>query len=159
MNLQTHLITDDSLLFLGTLHTIQINQSNNNKNFYCFKDNSLILSIKVNAKKSLYLDRVLKIETKNYIDSILPHWIAKTDLQPTSYSIRKMKKWGSCNKKKHLQFNSYLVCLPPALIDYIVCHELAHIRHFDHSKKFHQLLATFLPNVKKMEKDLKMFVR
>jgi predicted metal-dependent hydrolase len=159
MSQQFHLVSEDSLFLLGVQYAIKLEQTKNNKQSYSFENKKLILTLKDETKKSLFLDQVLKMETNHYLRSILPYWIKQTGLIPKSHTVRKMKIWGSCTRKGNLQFNSYLVCLPPALIEYIVCHELVHLQQFDHSKKFYQLLANFLPNVKKLEKDLKMFVR
>ena len=54
--------------------------------------------------------------------------------------ISARKKWGSCSNAKNLKFNFRLICLPKNLIDYVICHELCHIKQMNHSKEFWQLL-------------------
>jgi hypothetical protein len=156
---QNHLISENSIYFFGNLLDIKIEQIRQGKQNYLIEKSAVILYLKNPSKKDTYLDQILKVATYEYINSILPVWINKTGLSPTCFTVRKMKKWGACTKGGKIIFSSYLICLPPVLIDYIVCHELVHLLHFDHSKKFHLAVADFLPDVKKLEKELKMFVR
>jgi predicted metal-dependent hydrolase len=72
-------------------------------------------------------------------------------------TIRNTKsRWGSCSKKGNLNFNYKIALLPPALADYLVVHELCHIKEFNHSQKFWDLVALALPNYKKLRKELKV---
>lgn len=64
-------------------------------------------------------------------------------------------RWGSCTKTGNLSFNYGLIKIPQELADYVVVHELCHIKHFNHSKKFWGLVGTTLPNYKILRKELK----
>ncbi len=63
--------------------------------------------------------------------------------------------WGSCSKKKNLNFNWRIVLLPDHLADYIVIHELCHLKEFSHSRRYWNLLASVLPNYKELVHELK----
>ncbi len=68
-------------------------------------------------------------------------------LTPTGIRITGAeKRFGSCSSKNSLCFSWRLMQYPPAAIDYVVVHELAHIRHHNHSAAFHALVAQFLPD-------------
>lgn len=54
-------------------------------------------------------------------------------------------KWGSCSKRGNLNFNWKLAMAPLYVIDYLVIHELAHLKHFNHSKAFWQTVEQFCP--------------
>ena len=73
-------------------------------------------------------------------------------------SIRNQRtRWGSCSRSGNLNFN-YKVCfLPPAVLDYIVVHELCHIKEFNHSKKFWQEVGKTLPDYVELRKKLREF--
>lgn len=63
-------------------------------------------------------------------------------------------RWGSCSTSGRISLNTHLVKLPEALIDYVVVHELCHLRHMDHSARFYDLLGTHLPAWKDRRREL-----
>ena len=63
-------------------------------------------------------------------------------------------RWGSCNSRREVRFSWRLIKARPALIDYVVCHELAHLRHMNHSAAYRAELARFSPNWPQHEKAL-----
>ena len=82
----------------------------------------------------------------------------KMNLHPSKISFRFNKtRWGSCSAKNALNFNYYLAQIPEVLIEYVVVHELAHIRHKNHSKDFWAEVEKYLPDVTKRRKDLRTF--
>jgi hypothetical protein len=66
-------------------------------------------------------------------------------------------RWGSCSKKGNLNFNYKIIQLPEKLVDYLVVHELCHLKEFNHSKNFWELVARALPDYKAMRKQLRNF--
>ncbi|MFW2566053.1 M48 family metallopeptidase [Aliarcobacter butzleri] len=121
----------------------------------------------------LYLGEVKKLQDyniknldkfyKNEIEKILPNIVEtfskKMDLYPTSISYRKNKRtWGSCNFKNGLNFNILLIKFPLKIMQYVVIHELSHIKHKNHSKNFWSLVEKYCPNYKQIEKEFKNFL-
>lgn len=64
-------------------------------------------------------------------------------------------RWGSCNSKAEIRLNWRLLQAPPHIINYVVCHELAHLKQMNHSPKFWALVESICPDYKKAEKELK----
>ena len=80
---------------------------------------------------------------------------------PSSYSrvfIRNQKTlWGSCSRAGNLNFNYKIIHLAPELVDYIIVHELCHLREMNHSKKFWDLVGKEIPDHVMRRKQLRGF--
>lgn len=71
-------------------------------------------------------------------------------------TIRDQKtRWGSCSSKGTLSFNWRLMLAPPAILDYVVVHELCHLRHMDHSPAFWQAVGEVFPDYASARKWLR----
>lgn len=66
-------------------------------------------------------------------------------------------RWGSCSTKENLNFNYKLIFLSQALLDYVVVHELCHLRHHNHSAKFWKEVSQILPDYRMRERELKKY--
>ena len=58
------------------------------------------------------------------------------------------RRWGSCSSKAVITFNWQIILASPAIADYVVVHELAHLVHFNHSPAYWQLVETVMPDYK-----------
>ena len=77
------------------------------------------------------------------------HYAAIMGLTPAAVKINAARtRWGSCSAKGNLNFSCRLMGCPPAAIDYVVVHELAHLRHHNHGREFYALVASVLPDYK-----------
>ncbi len=63
-------------------------------------------------------------------------------------------RWGSCNSRREVRLAWRLMKARPALIDYVVCHELAHLRHMNHSAAFWQEVERMCPDYEALKKEL-----
>ena len=64
-------------------------------------------------------------------------------------------RWGSCSRLGNLNFNYKIALIRPELADYLVVHELCHLRQMNHSKKFWELVALTIPNYKILRRELR----
>ncbi|MBS4538646.1 M48 family metallopeptidase [Clostridium sp. D2Q-11] len=77
---------------------------------------------------------------------------------PNKIKIKEQKRiWGSCSSKKNLNFNWRLSMAPISVIEYIVVHEMCHLIHMNHSKKFWNLVGDIMPNYKEKREWLKKY--
>ena len=84
------------------------------------------------------------------------HYAAIMGVVPASVKITAARtRFGSCSGKNSLCFSLYLMRYPEAAIDYVVVHELAHIRHHDHSPAFYAEVARVMPDYKERARLLK----
>lgn len=99
-------------------------------------------------------------ELKTLASTIIPekvkYWSLVTGLKPTGIKITSAKKrFGSCNTKNSICFSYYLMLYPDEAIDYVVVHELCHIKHKNHSSEFYKTVEKFFPLFRNAEKLLK----
>lgn len=73
---------------------------------------------------------------------------------PRVYLSSANSRWGSCNSKREVRFSWRLIKARPALIDYVVCHELAHLRHMNHSAAFWQEVKRMCPDYEALKAEL-----
>lgn len=79
----------------------------------------------------------------------------ETGLVPTGLQFRLQRtRWGSCSSRGTLSLNACLLFLPPSLWRYLVLHELCHLRHMNHSRRFWQLVGQFEPDYRALDRAL-----
>lgn len=71
-------------------------------------------------------------------------------------AIREQKtRWGSCSSKKNLNFNWRLLLAPEEILDYVVAHELSHLKEMNHSREFYKVLESVMPDYRWRQQWLK----
>ncbi len=92
----------------------------------------------------------LKARAREEIAAATSKWAARMGVNYRTITIRDQKtRWGSCSTSGTLSFNWRLVMAPPSILDYVVIHELAHLKQPNHSPAFWQVVAQFYPDYKK----------
>lgn len=103
-------------------------------------------------------DEFYKFYAQNYIAPRVEYYSKIMDLTYSDIKFRKMRsRWGSCSSKGIITFNTELIKVEEKLIDYVVVHELAHLKHMNHSKKFHSLVNQYIPDSYELNQKLKNF--
>lgn len=104
------------------------------------------------------LDAFYKQEAQRIIPPLVEKWADAMGVTPAQITFRKTKRqWGSCSARDRLSFNTMLCKLPLSSIEYVVVHELAHIKHKHHQKVFWELVATHLPDYKTQINTIKTY--
>lgn len=110
-----------------------------------------------------YVDKAIKNLFKNNTEALiaqkLPQWSKITGFDYNQVKIRDATtRYGSCMpSKKNLYFSSRLIMLPDDKVDAIIVHELCHMKYKYHDKQFYDLVATYIPNYKEIDKWLKKY--
>ena len=72
-----------------------------------------------------------------------------------AFAVRSLKRrWGSCSVRGDITLAEQLIAMPLPLIDYVICHELCHLRAMNHGPSFHALLRLLLPDAGEREKRI-----
>ena len=96
-----------------------------------------------------HIDKFYKEQAQEEMPSLVNVWSETMDLKYNKISFRKTKRqWGSCSAKNDLSFNTMMMKLPQDVIQYIIVHELAHIKHKHHQKSFWSFVEQHMPDYK-----------
>ena len=147
----------EQLLFLGNAITLTIEHNTRSKAVE-YEPGVLQLAMP-NQDEVLIARKVVQWYKKQAITDFtrrLEIFSSKLGVKFTSLTLSNAaSRWGSCNSKKEIRLNWRLLQAPPHIINYVVCHELAHIKEMNHSAKFWATVASIFPDYKAAEKELK----
>ena len=147
--------------FLGVNYPMQLVINENMKNVR-FTFNDEVFTVEYNENCSAYenfiegLKLFYKFNAQKIIDPLFDEWTYKMQLFPNKIGYRYAKgRWGSCNHINNISINYKLLQFEKKAIEYVVIHELAHIQEKNHSKKFWDIVALYMPDYKTVESTLK----
>jgi len=149
------------LWLLGEKHLIEVQEG---------KPNSVILNentIMVTQSNSVDEDKTFRLINNWKTDYAVKLFEERLNLWATEFPIqlpmfqfklRKMKRqWGNCNNKGIITINSQLIRYPIQCIDYVLVHELTHLKHLNHGRGFYRLMEQVCPNWKHQRLLLSQF--
>jgi len=148
------------LYFYGKAYPLLLQTWAKKRSKLVFNDMQFILNYSSydEAAFQKHIDHFYKEKAKELIPAMLNRCSSTMDLKYNKVSFRKTKRqWGSCSGKNDLSFNSMILKLPQTVIEYIIVHELAHIRHKHHQKSFWSLVERHLPDYKEQITLLKHY--
>ena len=110
--------------------------------------------------KEKVIDKYFSNELSNEVESIIKKYKVKMNEYNLNFNklvIRKMaSRWGSCKPNdRKITLNSNLAKYDKIYLEYVFCHEIAHLKYANHSNDFHNFLEILFPNAKKVRKELK----
>lgn len=101
-------------------------------------------------------ESMLKEKAKFHLGERTEYFAKVMGLEYSGIKITSAKKrFGSCSAKNSICYSWRLMLYPAEAIDYVVVHELSHIKHKNHGKEFYKLIERYLPDYKNREKLLK----
>ncbi len=152
---------ENTLYYLGNIYPIKLTKSNKqNIQIKFSKDSGFEFFYNIFDTKLFqnYIDSFYKIASKKLITNIIDKQAKIMSVEPTAINFRRTKRqWGSCSSKNRLSFNSHIIKLPIDVIQYIIIHELSHIRHKHHQKAFWQEVEKYCQDYKRLEIKLKEY--
>ncbi len=154
-------IEGEEYLFLGRKLPLVFKHHDKKRLKVQISGDCLILLINKNLNfskedKRVALNKFYKSSGIEVLEKVIKEKSALMNLFPTKVSYRAQKtRWGSCSSAGSLSMNWKLIFSPPESLEYVVIHELAHLKHQDHSKNFWSLVSEYSPDYKFHSKWLK----
>ena len=140
---------DEIFLYLGEEYRLKfdkISRIDENKKYIYTTEN--------NRKESL--EKLYKFLAKDYIIKRVEYYLDYFEEKPQSIKIKKQKtRWGSCSFKNNLNFNYKIIMARKQIVDYLVIHEMCHMKHKNHSTEFWNTVKEILPDYKSLKEELK----
>lgn len=108
------------------------------------------------ARRPAAVDRALKEQAQRELPPRLHQLAAENGLSVARVTIRDQRsRWGSCSSRGHIALNYRLMLMPPDVRDYILVHELMHLRQQDHSRAFWRHVEAAFPRFREAERWLR----
>ena len=129
------------------------------KNSFKIQGNSIVLSMRKNStvkQREKYIREQYRRLLKGEIEKILPKWEQITGLHCESWQIKYMiTRWGTCNtEKKKLWFNLQLAQILVECLEYVILHELIHLKERTHNSIFIAYMDMYMKNWREVRKEL-----
>lgn len=151
-------VNGENLLYFGQNIRLSIMLSPSNKALV-FEANTLSVATPTPDNHALIRRKVIQWYQKQAnLDFARRLTILAAKLNVTTPPLRlsnAQSRWGSCNSRGEVRLNWRLLQAPPHIINYVICHELAHLKQMNHSAKFWAVVESLFPDYKQAEKALK----
>lgn len=147
-------VSGESFSYLGCHFRLKVLRNNTGKETTA-KLRGGRLEVKVSVLNSKHCSAEIKSALKKWysaharkrISERVALYAGKMDIAEPNILIRDQQmRWGSCNAKGVLRFNWRIIMAPLRVVDYVVVHELCHLKHHDHSSAFWKSLRTIMPD-------------
>ena len=157
-------ISGETHLFHGNPSILKIEKSE--KSYIRFYDNTIELGTEETddtpiIRRLLY--KGYKTEALKYFPELFNKVLRDHENQmfkPKGLVIRTMKRrWGSCSNKGVITLSTELIKLSDLNIEYVITHELCHLKHHNHGPQFYKLLSEVFPEWKTVRKELRKYIQ
>ncbi|HUN54253.1 MAG TPA: SprT family zinc-dependent metalloprotease [Smithella sp.] len=150
LNKEKDYVTGEIFYYLGQPYPLDARFEPMENTGVILWNNSFFLNCPANRDmRKYYFIRWYKKKAKAHLSDRVEHFSQALSLQPRGIRITTAnQRWGSCSEDNSLAFSFRLMMAPPCVIDYVVIHELMHIRQKNHSSKFWDLVLGIMPDYK-----------
>ncbi len=154
----------DMILFRGTEHRLRVYRSD--KTYIRYEPGTIEAGTGAGYDPDL-IRAMLEMFYKNSATRLFRPMFAellerhrKYNFRPTAFTVRKMKsRWGSCSSKGRIAISYDLIRLDRRFAEYVIIHELCHLRHLNHGREFYALLSEIHPGWEAVRADLRKYIR
>ncbi|MGN1114758.1 MAG: M48 family metallopeptidase [Oscillospiraceae bacterium] len=123
-----------------------------------FSDESIVIAVNKDSDKEwikMQTDSLLSDYACKQVDKAFRKICPKIGLYPKKVTIKNMKsRWGSCSSNGNISISFNIIFHDLECLEYVVIHELCHLKYMNHSKEFWNLVTKYCPDWKKIRKNL-----
>lgn len=125
------------------------------RNQAIWSETSLTLCLRAGSAPGPQLERALRERAREHFSSRLRELAAVLGVTVPALALSSARtRWGSCSTKSGIRLNWRLIHFPEKVIDYVVVHELAHLRHMNHGPRFWAVVASACPDYRVQRVEL-----
>ena len=142
----------ESFVFLGVERQLELRASVRRPRVF-IEQNRLILDGEASPAERVHAVQSFYRECgRNYLRHRIDYFSKAMGLAPKKVSFRSQStRWGSCSARGHISLNWRLIAAPAEVVDYVIIHELAHLKHHNHGPRFWALVSEFSPNYQRLK--------
>lgn len=156
-------IDGEKFLYLGKDYELKVIEQNSNKVEVVIQEDKILIylpqHLQEENKNQIIKEALLKWYRKCFsqiVDERIKEYSLQLKVTPCKVVIKSQKtRWGSCSSMGNINLNWRLVMAPIAIIDYIIVHELCHLKVMNHSKDFWYQVGLIMPDYKERREWLK----
>jgi len=152
----------ENFLFMGKENILRISYSP--ESYVNHYDNTIEVgtSIKDISKVRILLERWYSQKAREVFPVRMEEILKKYRdyyFSPSKLAVKTLKsRWGSCTSKGNITLSSELIKLDEIYIEYVIIHELCHLKYHNHGKEFYKLLGELIPDYKAIRKELRKYI-
>jgi predicted metal-dependent hydrolase len=150
-------ISGECFYYLGTPYPLEVFFQQNIPTGLVFWGNRFYLNCESGpAQRKIFFIEWYKNKAREYLTAQVGHLAGQLQLLPKSIRVTSARtRWGSCSQDNNLAFSFRLIMATQPVIDYVIVHELMHIKEKNHSARFWKLIDTVMPAYKLHRRWLK----
>lgn len=152
---------NDMVMFQGIPHRLVIKHTDSGRSKVSQQDGIIEISMaapedSIREETQTEFTLWCKRQARRIFRERLDYWAKRLGVAYGRMTVSSpTRRWGSCSHRDDIRLNWRLVILPPEILDYVVAHELCHVRHKNHSRDFWNFLASVMPDCTKRRKALR----
>ncbi|MFZ7942770.1 M48 family metallopeptidase [Neobacillus sp. 19] len=148
-------VSGEKFAYLGRHYRLKVHKNETlNKPTLYFKQGRFIANIPANMTDEEKVNKLCDLfkewyinQGKRKVEERLRVYFPKMELEPTKIAFKEQqKRWGTCTKEGAIYLNWRILMAPMSVVDYVLVHELAHIKYPDHSADYWRFVRSILPD-------------
>ncbi|MCQ2280750.1 MAG: M48 family metallopeptidase [Bacteroidales bacterium] len=147
-------VNGQSFLYMGESYNLEIVETANKRRPISLhiNDDKFILDEKQLPKARETFIKFYKTSGRPYVEKRVAHFVEMVGHTPSAISIRELgAHWASCTPQQKINFHWKCIMAPPKIIDYLIVHELTHLKYPQHTRQFWDAVFSVMPNYKECE--------